>query len=253
MIAPVLFQSVSFSYRADLAILKNLSFEIAEASVTLLIGQNGVGKSTLLKLLNGILQPTGGSVLIQGLRSSEHSTARLARNIAVTFQHPGNQIFETTVEKEIAFGPKNLNLADKKRIVFEAAKMFGLSDYLTSHPYDHSPAFRKLLTIASAVAMQTPILAFDEPSAGLSYPDRLILMQAVTALRKAGRTLFIITHDVDLFLPLADRVMLLAQGTTRFDGSSSEYLNHQRTLKRLGAELPLAMRVQRLINEITGD
>jgi energy-coupling factor transport system ATP-binding protein len=249
MIYPIQFQSVTYQYSPNADVLREISLQIAEGSVSLLIGQNGAGKSTLLRLLNGILRPTVGEVFANGLRTSEFSTARLAREVSVTFQNPGNQIFESTVEKEIAFGPRNLRLANKDTIVRQAAAMFGLTDALASNPYDLSPSARKLLTIASAVAMQTHTLAFDEPSAGLSHPERIKLIQALSELRRIGRTLIIITHDVDLFFPLVDRVLLLARGTIGFDGSVEEFISHQRSLRRLGAELPLAMRVERMLKE----
>ena len=246
------FDSVSFGYSPAHPVLSNISLEIPAGSCALLLGYNGAGKSTLLKLLNGINQPLAGDVTINGLNTKQASTSRLAREISVTFQHPANQIFESTVEREIAFGPNNIGLHNAASLVQEAAEMFGLPHLLRHHPYDLSPAQRKLLTVASAVAMQTPGLAFDEPSAGLSEPERKLLLHALADLKRAGKTLLIITHDLDLFLPFADRILLLSDGQIQFNGQPEHFIAQQRSFRRLGAELPLSMRLDRLVKDYGG-
>jgi energy-coupling factor transport system ATP-binding protein len=240
-------ERVSFSYRNGTNALRDISFSGTRGELLLIIGHNGAGKSTLLRLLNGILKPTVGSVIVNGLSTSQHSTARLAREVAVTFQNPTDQIFESTVKDEVAFGARNVAHGHPADSVSFALSLFGLDVDALLHPYDLPAARRRLLTLASAVAMGSPLLAFDEPSAGLSLPERLILTSALETLRRNDRLIVIISHDLDLFLPIATRALVLREGVLDFDCSPRTLLEHEHILRSSHLKAPLLLRLKRAL------
>jgi energy-coupling factor transport system ATP-binding protein len=241
---------VAFSYPPDIQVLHNVRCRVAEGEFVLIAGRNGVGKSTLLKLLNGILKPTRGRIVIYGFNTSSTPTATLAKSISVTFQNPADQIFASSVRQEIAFGAENLGRAGVSQIVESTLDLFGLKQYGDRHPYDLLPAQRKLLTIASAVAMGTAALAFDEPTAGLSQQERRILQKVLRILTTERRTLLIASHDLDFFLPLNPRIILMRQGEVAFDGHSSSLIEDDTVLRRCGMRLPTPMRLKRILGTV---
>lgn len=225
--------------------LKNLSLEISEGERILIVGHNGAGKSTFLKLLNGLLKPTLGSIHVDGKDTRHTPTAELARLVSVTFQHPGDQIFAASVRKELAFAPTNLKRSNSEQLIATAAHIFGLDTLLDKHPYDLPPAHRKLLTVASAVASDAPILAFDEPSAGLSHFERQTLQSALQTM--INKTLIIVSHNFDLFIPLCTRVMVMSGGRMLFDGSPTRFIETAPSFRRAGVQLPFPMRLRTVL------
>jgi energy-coupling factor transport system ATP-binding protein len=240
----LILENLTFGYSTDQPVLHNLSLSMADGEFVLLMGQNGAGKSTLLKLLNGILKPTAGWVTVNGLDTRQVPTHALASHIAVTFQNPADQIFASTVAAEIAYGAKTLRRQSPAQLAESAARLLGLEQNLSRHPYDLSLAHRKLLTVASAVAMDSPILAFDEPSASLSQPERLVLLRALESLRQSGKTLLIVSHDLDLFIPVMSRIVVLAGGTILHDGRSEDFLREPRLARSVALTVPLVLRLQ---------
>lgn len=241
------FQHVSFAYPSQAPVLVDISFAVGEREVVLLLGRNGAGKSTLLKLFNGILRPAAGAILLDGNPTGSLSTAALAGHIAVTFQNPADQIFASTVREEISFGPRNLKRNNVSDLVEESLKRFGFAQNAGEHPYDLLPARRKLLTVASAIASDCPLLAFDEPSAGLSQPEWMLLKDALSRLIDREKSVFIVSHDLDLFFPLASRILILHAGRIAFHGGQQEFLSEADTLKRWGLRLPSLNRIAKMV------
>lgn len=237
------FNRVSFSY--DKApVLRDLSLQIEKGAFVLLLGRNGAGKSTMLRLLNGILHPASGSITINGIDTSKSSTANLARHVSVTFQHPANQIFASTVLKEASFGPKALKRTSPEGDATAALRMFHLDAFQHVHPYDCSPAQRKLLTLASAAATGAPVLAFDEPAVNLSFPEQQMLTAAIQQLRAGGTTVLVVSHDLELFLPLCSRVLLLHDGSASMFDRPDQIFRHRAVLRRAGLRLPRSFRLR---------
>ena len=245
----VRFEHVGFQYEGDRPVLQNLSFATSSADFLLIVGQNGVGKSTLLKLLNGILKPSSGRIDVCGLDTREQPTSRLAGEVCVTFQNPADQIFASTVRKEIEFAPKNLRRANLSELVGQAINLCDLESVAAYHPYDLPPAQRKILTVASAIASGARFLAFDEPSAGLSQIERGLLGSILEGMRKDTRGLIVVSHDLGLFLPRATKVLVLARGGAAFCGSPREIFENEKHLRRAGLRLPLPVRLRRLLQE----
>ena len=238
---------VSFSYSPGIPVLRDISFTLREGELILIVGRNGVGKSTLLKLLNGILKPTSGEISVAGLRTAVTPTSELAKHICVTFQNPSDQIFASTVREEIEFGSKNIGRANAEAIVENTVQLFGLSRLTNKHPYDLLPAQRKLLTIASAVAMETAALAFDEPTAGLSKDERLTVARAFKSLLAKRHTIVIVSHDLQFFLPLCNRVFVISGGEVKHESGPGEFLGKAVVLRQWGVKFPLSYRLQKLV------
>jgi energy-coupling factor transport system ATP-binding protein len=237
---------VHFGYSREGMNLHGVSLTIAPGEFVLLVGPNGAGKSTLLKLLNGILKPSSGTVSIDDLDTRTTTIPILASHIAVTFQNPADQIFASTIRDEILFGPTILRRPNPTKLADEAMELFQFGNVSTRHPYDLSSAHRKLLTLASAVATDTPLLAFDEPTASLSQPERTILLGALRELKRRKRTLLMVSHDLEFFVPEASRLVVLNEGTIRHVGKPYDLVNSPHLTRLGGMKIPLSLRIQRI-------
>ncbi len=242
--------NVSFAYSTSQPVLRSLDLSISDGECVLLIGQNGAGKSTLLKLLNGILKPTEGTVTVNSRDTAHTPTAGLAAHIAVTFQNPADQIFASSVRAEVRFGPKTLGRPDHERLTDFALGLFHLRECADRHPYDLPLAQRKLVTLASAVATDAPILAFDEPSASLGQTERPILRAAFDTVRRHNRTLLVVSHDFDLFL--AQTTKLVALGDSRFIhvATASDLVDDPRIAAQSRVQRSIPLRLQKIVTAL---
>jgi energy-coupling factor transport system ATP-binding protein len=241
------FGNVSFQYVGNRPVIQNLSFAASSSDFLLIVGQNGVGKSTLLKLLNGILKPSAGRIQVSALDTLASPTSRLAGEICVTFQNPADQIFASTVRQEIEFAPRNLRRDNLNDLVGQAMALCDLTSVAEHHPYDLPAAQRKLLTVASAIASGARFLAFDEPSAGLSQIERKLFENIVATMKKESRGLIVVSHDLGLFHRYATKVLILARGELVFFGNPEEVIGDERHLRRAGLRLPLPLRLRRIM------
>jgi energy-coupling factor transport system ATP-binding protein len=239
--------SLTFAYPGAPPAVQEVSFSLRRGECLLIVGHNGAGKSTLLKLLNGILRPSSGSLFINGEAAQNRPVSELASLIAVTFQNPGDQLFATTVRKEVAFGPENLKRPNADELVRNALHALHLSHCADEHPYDLPLPTRKLVTIASALAMGTPHLAFDEPTAGLSHPEKLLVAESLATVCN-DRTLLIVSHDLQTFLPLASSVLVLYRGRVLFSGSLQSFIDRNHHMRKAGVRLPFLARLRRLLS-----
>lgn len=242
-------ENVSFQYDRSVPIFKGFSASFAQSSTTLITGANGAGKTTLLKLIVGMLRPELGTITVAGRVAHTTPLHEMAAHIAVSLQKAEYQMFLTTVEKEIAFGPENLSRPDSHHLVTDAMTLFSLADCSGSHPYDIHPARRKLLSLASAVAMDTPFLIFDEPTSGLSKPEKAILSNALVKLLERGKGYVLITHDLAFGLPHCERMMVLKEGKCLADepvASMLERRDAEAMMRRAHTRMPIAPRLSRL-------
>ena len=243
------FTDVTYHYGDGREALHNVFLEAISGEVLLIVGHNGAGKSTFLKLSNGILKPTGGRIVVNGKDSRTETATELAKEIAVTFQNPRDQIFASTVEQEISFGPRILNRKNAQDLAQHAIALFGFAQERQRHPYDLPLSRQKLLTTACAIASGSPILAFDEPSSGLSLPERKTLINGLLEA-KENRLLIIISHDFDLFLPFASRVLILNHGTLVRETTAENLIRKEALLRRETLKLPLSLRLYNLLEDI---
>lgn len=243
-------KGVEFGYEGAPLLFKGLSAGFDLSSTTLLCGANGAGKTSLLKLVMGILHASRGSICVAGCNPATTPLHTMAGHIAVSPQKAEYQIFHSTVAEEIAFGPRNLSRGEVDSLVLDSMKLFALADVQGKHPYDLHPSRRKLLSLASAYAMDTPFMILDEPTAGLSKPEKEILSSALVRLRERKRGYILISHDLSFSLGHCERVLLLAKGEVAANDTIREFLTRPRAegvLKRAETRMPGIARFSRLL------
>ncbi|MFL5775785.1 MAG: energy-coupling factor ABC transporter ATP-binding protein [Chloroflexota bacterium] len=189
-----------------------------------IVGQNGSGKSTLVRHFNGLLRPTEGRVLIDGVDAATLRVAELAGKVGLAFQDPDRQIFSGKVRSEVAFGPRNMRLAKDQveRRVDEALAAAGLSADFDANPYDLGYSRRKLLALASILAMRTPVVVLDEPTTGQDARGVARVEEIIAGLSELGRTVIAISHDMAFVARSFSRVVVMRDGAVILDGPPSE-------------------------------
>lgn len=236
---------LQFTYPSGVLALDEISLSIASGEQVAIVGQNGAGKTTLVKHLNGLLLPTSGTVLIGDWDTKEHSVAQLAHRVGYVFQNPDEQLFSKNVGIEVAFGPRNLGY-DGDRIqalVNDALAMTELSDKTEMNPYDLSATWRKMVALASVIAMDTGIVIFDEPTTGQDAVNVARIANVIRALRERGKTIITITHDIDFCAENFERVIALSQGKVLLDGEANDVLGQEEILATTYVEPPQLTRL----------
>lgn len=234
-------EDVWFRYEgADFWALKGVSLTIKKGELLAIIGQNGGGKTTLAKNLNGLLKPTKGRVMVDGLDTKTAPTHEIVKRVGYVFQNPSHQIFESTVWKEVAYGPTNLGLSPEevKQRVEWALSEVGLQGYEQYNPYDLDYGKMKLLTVASVLAMKPQVLILDEPTTGQDHAGRHLLSNLSKKLNREGFTVVIITHDMRFVAETVNRVVLVSNGEILMDRSTREVLNAFDVLKKAAIKPP---------------
>jgi energy-coupling factor transport system ATP-binding protein len=204
--------------------LDGVDLAIGPGETLAIVGQNGSGKSTLVRHLNGLLRPTEGTVRIDGRDIAGQRVARLAATVGLVFQDPDRQIFAGKVRTEVAFGPRNLGLrgAELDRRVVEALEVVGLAGAADENPYDLGYSRRKLLAIASVLAMRTPIVVLDEPTTGQDLRGVARVRAIMAALAAEGRTVITISHDMRFVAETVRRVVVMRAGRIVLDGTPAD-------------------------------
>ncbi|BHH85015.1 energy-coupling factor ABC transporter ATP-binding protein [Desulforhopalus sp. 52FAK] len=240
-------ENLSFNYAHTVAALKDISFEISTGERVALTGHNGSGKSTLVRHLNGLLTPSGGKVWIDDKDTTTTRTAQLAGQVALLFQNPDDQICKRTVWDEVTFGPKNLGYSKEriKSLGQEALELFDLTSSKNKNPYDFGYSQRKRIAMASIVAMDTPVLVFDEPTAGLDPYEVSLLIGCLNKLQSEKKTVIIISHDMDFVAENIGRVISLARGKKLFDGSVQDLFTKRRLMVDCGLYYPQVIQLSK--------
>ncbi|HEX9839915.1 MAG TPA: ABC transporter ATP-binding protein [Anaerolineales bacterium] len=238
-------KDLHFTYPAGVEALRGISLNVSAGEQVAIVGQNGAGKTTLVKHLNGLLLPTRGQVLIGGWATTKHSVAKLAKQVGYVFQNPDEQLFSKNVGMEVAFGPRNLgfNSEQVQSLVNDALAMTELSGKTETNPYDLSPTWRKMVALASVIAMDTPIVIFDEPTTGQDAMNITRIAHVIRALRERGKTVITITHDIDFCAENFERVIAMAQGKVLLDGKTNEVLQQDEILATTYVDPPQLTRL----------
>jgi len=204
----------------DVRALDGVDLHIAAGERVALIGQNGSGKTTLVRHLNGLLRPTSGRVLIDDTDAARLTVAQLATRVGLVFQDPDRQIFAGSVRAEVEFGPRNIgrSAGELRNAVEVALEATGLAGEERTNPYDLGGSRRKLLALASVLAMRTPVLVLDEPTTGQDARGVERVRSAVDAVTDEGRTVIAISHDMRFVAEAFDRVVVLRDGRVVLDG-----------------------------------
>lgn len=220
--------------------LRGVSLEVFEGDLIAFIGQNGGGKSTLAKNMNGLYKPTKGRILVEGMDTKQVPTHVIVKRVGYVFQNPNHQIFESKVWDEVAYGPKNLGLSEEeiKERVQWALSLVGLEGYEETHPYDLDYGKMKLLTVASVLSMKPKVLLLDEPTTGQDHKGRWILADLCKRLNKEGFTIIVITHDMRFVVEVARRVILIADGKIAMDGPTREVMTAMDVLRKVAIKPP---------------
>jgi energy-coupling factor transport system ATP-binding protein len=231
---------VSFTYPNGTKALRNVSINVRDGEFLAVMGQNGAGKTTLVKLFNGLLKPTSGEVLVNNVDTKETSVAKLARSVGFVFQNPDSQLFCETVEEEISFALRNFGFDElkvKKRVTW-ALNLLGLTEYRTTSPFMLSGGERKRVALASVLAWDPKVVVMDEPTIGQDHRQKERLRQFIIQLNSQGKTVVIVTHDVEFVAECAPRIILMSSGRIVADGTGKEILTDPTTLTKASIVVP---------------
>ena len=237
--------NLRFTYPTGLEAIKGINLTIASGEQVAIVGQNGAGKTTLVRHFNGLLRPSSGTVLIGDWETSKYSTAKLASRVGYVFQNPDEQLFSRDVLTEVAFGPRNLGYTKEKvdELVKRALSLTELNDKTETNPYDLSPTWRKMVALASIIAMDTPIVIFDEPTTGQDAVNVGRIAQVIAELKREGKTVITITPDIDFCAENFDRVIALSKGQVLLDGVAHDVLGQEETLAQTYVDPPQLTRL----------
>ena len=236
--------------------LDNMNFSVERGEFIGVIGHTGSGKSTLMQHLNGLLKPTSGRVLLDGkdIWSDKKLTRQARFRVGLVFQYPEYQLFEETVYKDIAFGPKNMGLSPEEidRRVREAAGFVGLTEaQLEVSPFDLSGGQKRRVAIAGVIAMEPEVLILDEPTAGLDPSGREEILQNIESYRKAkNATIMMVSHSMNDVARLTDRLLVLNGSHIAMDGTPAEVFTRAWELEEMGLDIPEVTRVFMRLKEL---
>ncbi|MEH7504473.1 ABC transporter ATP-binding protein [Neobacillus drentensis] len=227
-------KDVTFAYPNGYIANENLHLTIESGERVAIVGQNGAGKTTAVKLMNGLNKPTKGDVLVNGINTKEYTTARISAQVGYVFQNPDDQIFNSNVKKEIEFMLHYLKL-DKKEIdrrVNRAVELTGIREYLEMNPYDVPYSTRKFISVAAILAIETPYIILDEPTAGQDLNGIKTLTTLMDVLRDEGKSVITITHDMEFVADNFSRVVAMANKRIIADGTAREIFWNQEVVKQ---------------------
>jgi energy-coupling factor transport system ATP-binding protein len=236
----IVVENVWFQYPSGVEALKDLSLTVKDGDFIAIMGQNGAGKTTLVKHFNGLLKPTTGTVAVDGVETTKTTIATLSRSVGFVFQNPDHQLFSETVEEEIAFALKNFGLEKEKieRQVTWALNLLSLEQYRKTSPFMLSGGERKRVALASVLAWDPEILILDEPTIGQDHEQKEKLRQFILQLQSQGKTIVIVTHDVEFVAECDPRVILMKEGKIVADGEGKEILTNTAALAESSIVLP---------------
>ena len=219
-------KDVSFTYPTGVEALKGVSLTIGDGEFVAVMGQNGAGKTTLVKQFNGLLKPTKGEVLVDKVSTRDVSVAKLARKVGFVFQNPDHQLFSETVEEEIAFALRNFGFDQatvEKRVTW-ALNLLDLTEYRKTSPFMLSGGERKRVALASVLAWDPSVVILDEPTIGQDHRQKENLRQFIVQLNGQGKTVVVVTHDVEFVAECNPRVILMTDGQVIADGEAKKIL-----------------------------
>jgi len=227
-------KDIHFTFPSGVEALKGVSLSIRDGEFVAIMGQNGAGKTTLVKHFNGLLKPTTGEVIVDSISTRKTSVAKLARNVGFVFQNPDHQLFCESVEEEIAFGLRNFGFDQnltKKRVDW-ALNLLDLTEYRQSSPFLLSGGERKRVALASVLAWDPKTVVLDEPTIGQDHQQKEKLRQFIIQLNSQGKTVIVVTHDVEFVAESNPRVVLMTDGRIVADGMAEEILTNEALVTR---------------------
>lgn len=244
-------RDLSYSYPGGIAALSGVNLDILPGEFVAVIGSNGSGKTTLVKQFNGLLKPSQGHVIVDGLDTRTTRVSELSRIVGFVFQNPDHQIFAYSVWEEASFGLKLQRLDEEsiERQTTDALRAVALDGLRDRHPRALSRGQRQRLATASILALETPVLVLDEPTTGQDSLSRRQIMELTVDLHAEGRTVIMVTHDMALVAEYASRVIVMQDGKVIGDFPPKETFEREEILMSTGLELPPVIRIARGLRE----
>lgn len=238
-------KNISYKYPNGYLAVDDVSFSIAAGENIAIVGQNGAGKTTTVKMLNGLTKPCKGDVFINGESTQKYTTAQMAKKVGYVFQNPDDQIFNSTVYKEIEYGLKKmkLDMEECERRIKDAADLTGMTPYLDMNPYDLPLSIRKFVTIASVIATECDVMIFDEPTAGQDLDGLERLSKLNKILTGRGKALVTITHDMEFVADNYERTIVMCQKKVIADGKTKDIFFQEDIMKRAMLKQPALVRI----------
>ncbi|MBQ5809678.1 MAG: energy-coupling factor transporter ATPase [Clostridia bacterium] len=241
-------KNVSYSYSPgtpfEKKALQNISLSVEAGSITGIIGHTGSGKSTLVRMFNGLLSPNSGEVLLDGvdINADKKALASVMCRVGLVMQYPEYQLFDETVEKDISFGPKNMKLSEAEidERVREAARFTGIPDeMLARSPFDLSGGQKRRVAIAGVLAMRPEVIVLDEPAAGLDPMGRKEILGGLVNYRdRTGAAIVIVSHNMEDMANYCDKIIVLKESREAFEGTLAEVFSRRAELEENGLDVP---------------
>ena len=231
---------LEYSYNKEVKALDGVSMEIFKGDMVAIVGQNGSGKTTLAKHFNGLLMPTSGDVLVNGLPTPDQGVFKLGQTVGYVFQNPDHQIFSETVFDEVAFNPRlrKLSVDEVKKRVEDALAAVGLTGFEQQDPFALTKSGRQRVAVASILAAQPEVLILDEPTTGLDYAEQCSMMNMVRNLNENGSTIIFVTHHMWVVAEYAHRVFVMKDGKIILEGSTRSVFSHNEELQAASLRPP---------------
>lgn len=226
--------NVSFSYPDGTKALENLTLSFTSGERVAIIGQNGAGKTTAVKLMNGLLKPSEGNVSVGDWDTQNYTTAKISRKVGYVFQNPDDQIFHNDVESEVRFGPKNMGFEPERvdELTNWAMELCGIFEFADENPYNLPYSVRKFVTIASVLAMDSDIIILDEPTAGQDKVGLQVLSNLLDVLTEKQKTVVTITHDMEFVTEHFQRIVVMANRKLVIDGDAQHIFYNENVLEQ---------------------
>lgn len=239
------FADVSFVHQTGVVALNDVNLKIAKGETVAIVGENGAGKTTLVRHINGLLKPTKGNVTMDGVDTRQTTTATLSRKVGIAFQNPDHQLFSESVENEVKFAMKNFGFAEdliSQRLDW-ALKFLGLEQYRKSSPLLLSGGEKKRLTLACILAWDPEVVVLDEPTVGQDALQKEKLAQIFKLLQSTGKTIIIVSHDVEFLWPIQPRLIVMSSGRIVADGQISRIMANRQLLESARVTQPQLLRL----------
>ncbi len=239
------FRDVEYAHPGGPMALTHINLGIQKGETVAIVGENGAGKTTLVRHMNGLLKPSSGTVTVDGDDTRKRSTAQLSRKVGVAFQNPDHQLFSDTVEHEIVFGLRNFGFVTsviEQRLDW-ALNFFGLDRYRKSSPLTLSGGEKKRLTLACILAWDPEVVVLDEPTVGQDALQKEKLTGIAEMLKSTGKTIVIVSHDVEFLWPLQPRLIIMSKGQILGDGPASRLMRDRELLDRARVTQPQLLQV----------
>ena len=252
-------ENLTYTYGAktpfEKTAVNNVNIEIKKGDIIGVIGHTGSGKSTLMQMLNGLITPTGGKVYLDGkdIYANKKELRSIRFKVGLVFQYPENQLFEETVKKDIAFGPKNMGLseAEIEERILKAAQFAGLREELLERsPFDLSGGEKRRAAIAGVYAMDPEILILDEPTAGLDPMGREVLLSQITSNHNASEnTVLLVSHNMEDIVRIADKVLVMNSGKAAMFDTTRAVFSRGDELEAMGMRLPQITKITNTLRQ----